>query len=70
MWKYVGSVDATGKILTLNAEGPNMHNPTKTAKYKDVFEVKGPDHHVLTSHILGDDGKWTKFMTANYKRKK
>jgi hypothetical protein len=42
----------------------------KIAKYKDVIEFKSDDHRVLTSHVLGDDGKWHGFMTAHYQRRK
>ena len=59
-----------GKVLTLNAEGPSCAGEGKLAKYQDVIEVKSDDHRVLTSHMLGDDGKWHEFMTANYRRKK
>jgi hypothetical protein len=70
MWKYEGSVDASGRILTLEAEGPNMLNPGKMAKYEDVTEFKSQDHRVLTSSMQGDDGKWTTFVTMNARRKK
>jgi hypothetical protein len=68
LWVYDGELDASGKVLTLAADGPSFTDPTAMAKYKDVIEFKTDDHRVLTSHLLGDDGKWTQFMTAHYRR--
>jgi len=69
LWVYEGSLDATQKVLTLNSEGPSMSGDDKLAKYRDVIEFKSDNHRVLTSHMLGDDGQWTQFMTAHYRRK-
>jgi hypothetical protein len=70
MWKYEGTVDSTGKILTLEAEGPSITGDSKSTKYRDVYEFKSKDHVVLTSSALGDDGKWVIFMTGNVRRVK
>ena len=70
LWVYEGSLDATRKILTLNAEGPSMGDEGKLVKYRDVIEIKSDDHRVLTSHMLGDDGAWRQFMVAHYRRSK
>ena len=70
LWIYDGELDAAQKVLSLNAVGPSFTDPTKMVDYIDAIEVKGPDHHVLTSQLKGDDGKWTCFMTAHYRRKK
>src|SRR5262245_57892754 len=70
MWKYTGTVDSTGKILTLEAEGPNMTQPGKNAKYRDVYEFKSKDHFTMSSAMQGDDGKWTQFMKSEVKRRK
>ena len=70
LWIYDGSLDETGKVLTLNADGPSFVDPTKTAKYQDIIEFTSDDHRTLTSRTLGDDGTWTQFMTAHYRRKK
>ena len=70
LWVYDGSLDAAGKVLTLETLGPNLGAEGKTAKYKDVIELKSDDHRVLTSQMLGEDGEWQVFMTAHYRRKK
>jgi hypothetical protein len=70
LWVYDGELDPTGKVLTLDTEGPNFAAEGKMAKYKDRIEFKSDDHRVLTSHMLGDDGKWHGFMTAHYRRRK
>lgn len=70
LWVYEGELDAEKRVLTLNAEGPAMTGEEgKMAKYKDITEFKSDNHRVLTSHMLGDDGQWYKFMTAHYRRK-
>jgi len=68
LWVYDGALDAAEKVLTLDAEGPDMAGTGKMAKYQDVVEFESDDHRVLTSHALGDDGKWHRFMTAHYRR--
>jgi hypothetical protein len=70
LWTYEGSLDETEKILTLESEGPDPSTPGKSTKYKDVYQIKGTDHWVITSSILAADGKWFRYATANYWRKK
>lgn len=74
LWVYDGELNDAGTVLTLNAEGPRMDPQGKPdgrmASYRDVIEMKSDDHRILTSHMLGDDGKWVQFMTAHYRRKK
>jgi hypothetical protein len=70
LWLYEGSLDAAGRVLTLNAEGPDMAAAGKMAQYKDVIDLKSDDHRVLTSHMRGEDGEWHGFMTAHYRRVK
>jgi hypothetical protein len=68
LWLYDGALDAAGNVLTLDSEGPDMEG--KMVKFQDVIEVKNEDHRVLTSRMLGEDGKWLGIVTANYRRRK
>jgi Protein of unknown function (DUF1579) len=67
LWLYNGSLDAEEKVLTLDTEGPNF-SQSAIAKYQDIIEFISDDHRIMTSQILGDDGKWLQFMTAHYWR--
>lgn len=69
LWQYVGTVDASGKVLTLETEG-FCPMEQQVCQFKDVIEFKSSDHRVLTSTKLGKDGKWTPVMTLNAHRKK
>lgn len=70
LWVYDGALDEAEKVLTLDTEGPNMAAEGKMARYQDVIEIKSDDHRLMKSRMLGEDGKWHEFMTANYWRKK
>jgi hypothetical protein len=70
MWVYDGQLDAAGKVLTLDTEGPNFAVEGQMAKYQDIIEFKSDDHRVLSSRTPGPDGQWHTFMTAHYRRVK
>src|SRR5690606_19546068 len=70
MWKYEGEVDASGKKLTLEADGPNYLEPGKTSKFRDIYEFKSDDEIATSSQMQGPDGQWITFMTGTAKRKK
>jgi len=69
MWKYEGSVDKSGKVLTLRAEGPNMMEEGKLAKYEDIYTFTSADAWGITSRMQGQDGEWVTYMSATAKRK-
>lgn len=70
MWKYEGTVDKTGKILTLEADGPNFAEPGKQTKFQDIYQFNSNDEMIITTKMLGSDGKWTTFMSGIAKKKK
>lgn len=69
LWIYNGTMDSTGRILTLEAEGPSFAREGKMAKYRDIISLKDNGVRLLTSFALGDDGRWREFMTTTYKRR-
>ena len=69
IWQLEGTLDATGTVLTWETEGP-VPDPEKPSKFREVTELKGPDHKVFTSSVLGTDGSWNTVVTINIRRKK
>jgi hypothetical protein len=70
LWKYEGSLDESGKKLTLESEGPCPMQGGKLAKMRDVVEFQGDDTRTMTSSVQGEDGKWQPMMKMTAKRKK
>ena len=68
LWVYEGALDAAAGALTLDAEGPGMHDDGRMARYRDVIALDGRERRTLTSHVLRDDGSWEAFMTMRYER--
>ncbi len=68
LWLYDGELDADGKRLLLNAEGPSLTTEGQTGKYRDTIELVSDDHRVMTSTFLFDDGEWREFMRVDYRR--
>jgi Protein of unknown function (DUF1579) len=69
LWIYNGALDASGKVLTLDTEGPDFSGGSGLVAYQDIVEFVDDNHRALSSQLRGPDGKWQKFMTAQYRRK-
>jgi len=70
MWLYEGTVDASGKVLTMDTEGPSFAGDGTMAPYQDMVTIESKDHWILSSQAKTPDGQWFKFMTSHYRRKK
>ena len=68
LWKYVGTLSADGKTMTLNCDGPSMVEDGKTVPYRDVIELIDADARTLTSYGQDENGEWQEFMKATYTR--
>jgi hypothetical protein len=69
LWTYDGTVDATGNLLTLEAEGPCPMKGGALAKFRETVEFQGDDHRVFTSAMQAEDGSWATMMVIHYHRK-
>jgi len=64
-----GSMDASGKVLTMNWEGIDDHTG-KPGKMREVFEMVDKDNMKMTMYSTGPDGKEMPHFTSTYTRKK
>jgi hypothetical protein len=69
LWTYEGHLDAAGKVLTLDAEGP-AYTGEGMMNYRDAIEFQDDDHREQRSSYQAADGTWHHFMTTRYQRTK
>jgi hypothetical protein len=67
-WLYDGALEADGKTLTLESEGPSMAGDGSMMTYRDVITIESPDHRILASHMPDGNGGWAEFMAVHYRR--
>ena len=68
LWVYEGTLDETGKVLTLDCEGPDFENTGRTARYQDIITIKDENTRNFSSRIQNADGTWKSVMSSDYKR--
>ena len=69
IWRYSGKLDPTGKILVLDAEGPDLKDPSKMRAYRDSYEFTSRDEIAAVSRMLDDKKEWKTFSDSKMKRK-
>jgi hypothetical protein len=62
LWIYDGELDASGRVLTLSAEGPSMQGDGTMARYQDVITIESDERRTLTARVQEADGTWKQFM--------
>ena len=67
-WLYEGTLDTTGRILTLDAEGPSFAGDGSMAKYQDIIEAVDHETYLFSSQIQDASGNWVKFMHGKHTR--
>ena len=71
MWLYDGALDASGRTLILDCEGPGFTDQTKMAKYQDRITIEGDDRRTLAARTQqGPGGEWIEFMVTRYRRRR
>ncbi len=70
IWQYSGSLDKSGKILVLQAKGPDMKDSSKMRQYQDTYEFKSKDEIAVVSKVLNDDKQWKTFNKSKMTRNK
>jgi hypothetical protein len=69
LWNYEGSVDPSGKTLTLESEGECPMRPGKVTKFRDVTTLKDKNHKEFSSAMMDDNGEWVTMMTGQSTRR-
>ncbi len=69
LWSYRGTLDAAGKVLTLETELACPGKPDHRVRVRETLEIQGPDRRISRSAVE-KNGDWVTTMTATYRRKK
>jgi hypothetical protein len=69
LWVYKGWLEADGKTLTLEAEGPAMDGTGGTAVYHDVLTLLDDNNRTFSGSVRQPDGSFKQFMSSEFRRK-
>jgi len=67
LWVYQGTLDESKRRLVLDTTGPKCDG-SGTAPYQDTIEIADSGEWILSSQMLGDDGRWNAFNSSRYRR--
>jgi len=69
MWQYEGSVDDSGKILTLETTGPCPMRGGVMTEFRDITEFKDDGQRVFSSMFKDEKGEWVTIFKGEAKKK-
>lgn len=68
-WVYKGWLEADGKTLTLEAQGPAMDGSGTMAVYHDVLILHDDNNRSFSGSVRQPDGSFKVFMTSEFRRR-
>lgn len=68
IWHYTGTHQKNGKVIVLEASGPDMTNPKVMRDYRDIYEFNSEDEIAAVSEMKSEDGTWKAFSKSTMKR--
>lgn len=68
MFVYEGALDRTANTLTLDCQGPDFSDVSKSASYREVITILDGTTRTFISYMEAADGSWTEIMNARYQR--
>src|SRR5690625_4227305 len=68
IWHYTGSLDESGRVLTLDSEGPAMDGSGRIVRMQDILEIGIDGERMMRGEQQMEDGSWTEFMRMRYSR--
>jgi hypothetical protein len=68
MWQYEGSLDESGKILTLETTGPCPMRGGAMTDFKEIVEFKSDTHRTFTSMFKDEKGEWVTVFKGEAKK--
>lgn len=70
LWIYKGWLEADGKTLTLEAEGPDFDDPSRTTIYHDVIVFLDDDRRHFSGNVRQPDGTFKQIMAMEFHRRR
>jgi hypothetical protein len=68
LWVYSGTLDASGKVLTMEALGPIQKSSDGKLKFHDRIAIVDANHRRVGSEALAENGQWVVFQRSLYTR--